>query len=121
MILVSSEQMAQWRSELADYPEVLRALAAIEDCEGDVEDATIGLAIQTGLQPDSSDQWLLALAKQFRPVICELIKQGNGSVSTSDVTRHLASESGCPELLALPVAIAAGANGYDQFCEGLML
>jgi hypothetical protein len=121
MLLVTPEQMVQWRSELADYPEVLRALAAIEDCEGDVEDATIGLAIQAGLQPDSNEQWLLALAKQFRPVICELVKQGNGVVSTSDVTRHLASESSCPELLVLPVAIAAGADSYGSFCQGLML
>lgn len=120
MLTITADQIEQWRSELADYPEVLRSLDAIEDCEGDVEDAAIGLAIQAGLEPSNSDRWLLSFAKQFRSVVCELVGRVD-RVDLTDVIRHLASDSDCPHLLILPTALAAEQDGFEVFCRGVVV
>ncbi len=120
MLTVTPEQIDQWRSELADYPEILRSLNEIEDCEGDVEDAAVALAIHAGLEPDNSDRWLFSLAKRYRPAICELFTQSPEEiVDTSSIIRHLAGNTACPALLVLPVAVAASENGLEAFCQGL--
>ena len=48
MVVITSQEIARFRSELAAYPEALKALDEIEDCEGNIEDAAISLAIQAG-------------------------------------------------------------------------
>lgn len=118
MLILTAEQAAPLRSELADYPEVLRSLIEIEDCDGDVEDAAVSLAIAAGLEPDNGDRWIISYAKRFRPTICELLTQSSeAQVDLSSLIRHIAGNTPCPPLLVLPVAIAAQENGLDQFCE----
>ncbi len=120
MLTLSAEQAAPLRSELADYPEVLRALTEIEDCDGDVEDAALSLAIAAGLEPDNSDRWIVSYAKRFRPAICQLAAQSSvAEVDLSSLIRHVAGNTTCAPLLVLPVAIAAQENGLDSFCESL--
>ncbi|MEB3274727.1 MAG: hypothetical protein ACO4AI_08560 [Prochlorothrix sp.] len=110
----------QWRRALADYPDVLRSLETIEDCEGDLEDAAITLAIQANLEPDYRDRWLVSYAKRFRPLICqgdfrERLTQGD----VISLVRHLVgTDSGCPELLAMPVALQIMDEGITVFCTG---
>jgi hypothetical protein len=119
MISISSTEIEQWRAELADYPAVLRSLDEIEACEGDVEDAAINLAIQANLEPNTCDRWLASFAKQFRPWVCQPDFQA--SLTPGDVvnlTRHLAAESTCPDVLVLPVAVQVMASGIEYFCSG---
>lgn len=39
MIILTSQEIAQFRSQLAEYSVALEALDRIENCEGDLEDA----------------------------------------------------------------------------------
>jgi hypothetical protein len=119
MLQVSLEDMQQWRSQLADYPDVLNSLDAIEACEGDVEDATISLAIGADLEPDGSDRWLESIAKRYRPIVCNA--DFRSSLQNGDVVylvRHLSETSDCPTILILPVAIQIMAQGLEEFCQG---
>lgn len=121
MRLIDLDQLEHWRSQLADYPAVLRSLNEIENCDGDVEDAAISLAIQAGLEPDHSQDWLLSLAKRFRSPICRCVANAGSVPDLIELIRHLATTNACPALLALPVALAAQAEGLERFCEAVQL
>jgi hypothetical protein len=71
MVILTTQEIAQFRSQLSEYPTALEALDTIEDCEGDLEDAAISLAIQVGQMPTTSDNWLDGLAKRCRVAICQ--------------------------------------------------
>lgn len=120
MIAINSQEIARYRSELADNPEALKALDEIEDCEGDVEDAAISLAIQVGQEPDTSDNWLDGLAKRCRVAICEQqfrddLLKGN----LKAMVAYLVGTKLCPPVLATPVVIYALKTGVDDFCHPL--
>jgi hypothetical protein len=117
MISLTSQEIAQYRSQLSDYTEALVALDEIEDCEGDLEDAAINLAIQVGQQPDRGD-WLQGLAKRCRVAICqeslsdELLK-GN----LAPVVGYLIESGICPAILATLVVIYVVKQGINDFCQ----
>ena len=123
----------QWREALADYPDVLKAIDTVEDCEGDLADAAITLALQARLEPDGSVDWLMRFAKRFRPLICgEACRQEITAAIVIDPTRpavrsvislvrYLVAESDCPNLLVFPVALWVLEQGEDSFCEGSIL
>jgi hypothetical protein len=72
MTIVTSQEIAQFRSQLAEDSLALKALDTIEDCEGDLEDAAMTLAIRVGQQPErANSEWLDALARKWRAVICQ--------------------------------------------------
>jgi hypothetical protein len=119
MLLVNLDQLERWRAELADYPEVVRSLNEIEDCDGDLEDAALNLAIHAGLEPDHGDQWLLSYTKRYRVAICQLLGQAESPLAVSDLVRYLMDNSSCPALLVLPVAFAAQQQGLEVFCDAL--
>jgi hypothetical protein len=60
MTQVTPEEIALFRVQLADYPDALAALEEIEECEGDLEDAAMVLAIRVGQQPEiaNADGWI---------------------------------------------------------------
>ncbi len=116
---LSSQDIAQYRSQLSAFPEAQQALDAIEDCEGDLEDAAISLAIHVGQQPDRPD-WLDGLAKRCRAAICtsparEALEGGNlaGAIAA------LIEADICPALLLTPVMLYAIGSGLEAFCEPL--
>lgn len=120
MLAITSQEIAQFRSELADLPEALRALDAIEDCEGDVEDAAISLALHIGQEPNTSENWLEGLAKRCRVAVCdpelrEELLEGRLKMTVE----ALARKKVCPEILATPVAIYAVKMGINDFCAPL--
>ena len=120
MLTLTTEQAEQLRKGLIEYPEVLRALEEIDDCDGDVEDAAVSLAIAAGLEPDNSDGWLESFTKRFRPTICELLTQSSASdIGLNSLIHHIAGNTSCPPLMVLPVAIAAHRQGLDSFCASL--
>lgn len=121
MTQVTTEEIAQFRAELADYPDALAALKEIEECEGDLEDAAMVLAIRVGQQPDiANSEWLGILAKKCRAVICqEEYKNALLNGTFAPVMGHLAATRLCPALLVTPVLIYVVQQGVNSFCEPL--
>jgi hypothetical protein len=121
MTTVTSIEIAQFRSQLADDPRAMEALDLIEDCEGDLEDAAMTLAIRIGQEPErANSEWLDALARKWRAVICQdefrddLI---NGSLK--GMMEHLKTTPGFPKILATPVLMYVLKQGVNNFCEPL--
>ena len=120
MVVITSQEIALFRSELAAYPEALKALDEIEDCEGDIEDAAISLAIQAGQEPNISENWLDGIAKRFRVAICKSeLKEDltNGRLNTAFA--DLVAAKICPEILITPVIIYVYKTGVNDFCDPL--
>jgi hypothetical protein len=121
MTKVTPAEIAQFRSQLAEYPTALEALDVIEDCEGDLEDAAMTLAIRAGQQPErANSEWLDALARKWRAVICESEFRSNlldGSVR--NMMAQLATMPTFPNILAAPVLMYVIKVGINNFCEPL--
>ena len=118
MTHITFAEIAQFRSQLTEYPATLQALDLIEDCEGDVEDAAIVLALQAGLEPDRTDQLLEGLAKRYRGLICQenaIAQLSTGSIAA--LVEQLLEEDALPAELAAPVAIYAVKIGTTHFCQ----
>lgn len=114
---LSLQEIAGIRSKLASIESALIALDVIEDCEGDLEDASITLAIQSGQQPDRTD-WLEGIAKRCRVAICEQrTALDTGDLAT--VVKTIIQQKICPEILVTPAVLYALKQGLDQFCEPL--
>ena len=119
-ITLSAEEIEFYRSELADYPEALAALDVLTDCEGDLEDAAITLAIQSGQEPDISAGWIDGLAKRWRHVICDAdLKEGLEDGLSGDVLFTLAASTKLLLRLATPVALFVIKTGVATFCKPL--
>jgi hypothetical protein len=117
MPTLTTQEIAQFRSILAPYNEALQALDAIEDCEGDLEDAALSLAIQVGQQPSSTD-WLDGLAKRCRVALCKCQEQLNNN-QLEEVFASLVKEEICPVILITPVMLYVIKQGVEGFCEPL--
>jgi hypothetical protein len=121
MTTITPQEIAQFRSQLADDAVAMEALDLIEDCEGDLEDAAMSLAIKAGQEPQTpNSEWLDALAKKWRAVICQQNFRTdllNGSVKST--IEHLRTLSAFPQVLAAPVSIYVIKQGVNNFCEPL--
>ena len=112
--------IAKYRSALSDNEPALLVLDMIEDCEGDLEDAAISLALQVGQEPNTSDNWLDGLAKRWRPILCQAslfaaIEQQNYGVALSLLLEHTTLHI----KLAVPVLIYAIQANMADFCRPL--
>lgn len=123
MTTVTSQEIALFRSQLADYPSAMEALDLIEDCDGDLEDAAMSLAIRAGQEPGmTNSEWLDALARKWRAVICEQEYRSDLlNNSLVGMMQHLQSMPTFPQMLAAPVLIYILKQGVNQFCEPLDL
>ncbi len=120
MITVTLEEIERYRAELTHDAASLRALDMLEDCEGDLEDAAIALALQSGQEPEESDRWLEGLAKRWRSFICQAgIKDYLLSGSIANAVKLLSSETTIPSALAIPVILYAVKTGIEDFCKPL--
>ena len=121
MTQVTPEEVARFRTQLVDYPDGINALQVIEDCEGNLEDAAMVLAIRAGQQPEiTNSDWLDSLAKKCRAVICK--KEFRSSLIAENfapIAGHLAATKLCPALLVTPVLMYAAQQGINSFCEPL--
>jgi hypothetical protein len=117
MTAVTPQEIAQFRTELAAYPDALKALDVIEDCEGDLEDAALVLAIEVGQQPDSLN-WLDGFAKRCRVAICE-VKEDFLTGKFAAGAANLMTKRLCPEILLAPVLMYVMKVGVNNFCEPL--
>jgi len=119
MLFLTSQEIAQYRSQLSLFPDALLALDSIEDCEGNIEDAALSLAIQAGQQPDRID-WLDGLAKRCRVDICrsdfrDQLLAGN----ISSMVESLIESKICPSILIVPVVLYVLKSDIESFCEPL--
>lgn len=121
MTLVSSAELEQYRTQLAAFPGALTALDVIEDCEGDLEDAAMALAIRIGQQPQrDNSEWLNALARKWRALLCKpefRAELAQGSIKT--VIEYLATSELLPATLATPMLIYVLKQGIGPFCQPL--
>jgi hypothetical protein len=113
-------EIAQYRSALSSHAEAMMALEMIEDCEGDVEDAAISIALQVGQEPDRSDQWLEGLAKRWRATLCRKdLRKELDEGNLLPVVEALATETTLPVKLTVPVIICVLQMGVADFCKHL--
>jgi hypothetical protein len=119
-IILTPEEIAAYRVEFANSAAALQALTVIDDCEGDLEDAAIVLAIQSGQQPDTNDRWLEGLAKRWRYVMCQqnLRPQLTAGV-TGDLIAVLTESTEIPAKLVTTMAIYVNKIGVQPFCQPL--
>ncbi|MBD2364073.1 hypothetical protein H6G36_23280 [Anabaena minutissima FACHB-250] len=119
MTTVTSQEIAIFRSQLVDDQGAMEALELIEDCEGDLEDAAMTLAIKAGQQPEQANsEWLGDLAKRWRAVICEQqFRQDLQNGSIKEMVTHLKTIPTFPKILATPVLMYVLKQGVDKFCE----
>jgi hypothetical protein len=118
MIVLTSEEIAQLTACLADYPDALTALQEISDCDGDIEDAAISLALRAGQEPDTNDQWLASFSKRYRHIACQAqFRDALIAHQPGTLVNHLTQQTDCPALLAAPVAIYIFKSGVESFCH----
>ena len=119
-IIVSADDLQFFREQLADHPTAIAAIDVIEDCDGDLEDAAISLAIRSGQQPDTNERWIEGLAKRWRHILCEVdIKEGLEDGLSGAVVDAIVAQTELPMRLAVPVAIYVIKMGVQPFCQPL--
>lgn len=123
MTTVTSQEIAQFRSTFANYPPALQALDLIEDCDGDLEDAAMNLAIKAGQQPEiANSEWLDSLAKKWRSLICQQEYRSDlESGSVDKLMEQIQKTPTFPTVLVTPVLLYVFKQGIPQFCEPLDL
>ncbi|QIR37020.1 hypothetical protein HCG51_09900 [Tolypothrix sp. PCC 7910] len=120
MLTLTPEEITHFRSQLADSPEALEALDAIEECQGNLEAAAQLIAVETSeaevsLRGDSN--YLDKLTKKLSKIICEeeFDELMTGVLTTAIAT--LAASGNIPVALATPVVIYVAKIGVKKFCE----
>lgn len=118
MLSIPLIEITQLVERLADYPEALRSLQEIEDCDGDLNDAALSLALRAGLEPTENEGWLAGFAKRYRHIAC--LPEFRADLKAQRVVtlaQHLTQNSQCPNLLVVPVALHISKTGVDTFCQ----
>jgi hypothetical protein len=119
--MIDLQIIAELQIVFADIPDALFSLETIADCEGDLEDAAMTLAIRVGQQPDiTNSDWLDGLAKKCRVAICRS-EFRNDMVDGNflPLFEHFVNMKVCPKLLILPVLLYAHECGVNRFCQPL--
>jgi hypothetical protein len=123
MITVTPAEIEQYRSQLQAYPDALKGLDVLAECEGDLEYAAETIAIETGeLQDNLGEEdpnepsWLEKLVEKLRPHICtqafrEVLTQGfAGAIGL------LIPVVGSPTLIIL-VVVYISRKTLDECCK----
>ena len=118
MTKVTSQEIALFRSQLADDSSAMEALDLIEDCDGDLEDAAMSLAIRAGQEPGiTNSEWLDAMARKWRSLLCQQeYREDLLSSSVVRIMERLKKMPSFPESLATPVLIYVLKQGVTDFC-----
>ena len=106
---------------VADIPDAIVSLETIVDCEGDLEDAAMTLAIRVGQQPDlNNSEWLDGLAKKCRVAVCRSeFRNDMVNGNFMPLFQHFIQAKICPKLLILPVLLYVHERGVNRFCQPL--
>ncbi len=116
MITVTPQEISQFRSQLADYPQALVALDTIEECEGYLDDAVLLLVMrETAQEADRSLNDLLEKCRQF---ICqEEVREALESGLIAPIIEPLAASAGIPLGTATALSICVFKLGAKKFCK----
>jgi len=118
MLTITSDEISQFRSQLADSPDVLAALDLIEQRNGNLETAAKILAIRAGYEPSRKANLLDELLEKSRKVICqEEFRDELAAGIIPIVIEPLAMSVAIPPGLASVVAIYAFKIGVKRFCQ----
>jgi hypothetical protein len=107
--------------QFAEIPDAIVSLQTIVDCEGNLEDAAMDLAIRVGQQPEiDNGEWLPGLAKKCRVAVCRS-EFRNDMIDGNFLSlyQHFLQIKICPRLLILPVLLYVHEAGVNRFCEPL--
>jgi hypothetical protein len=119
--MIDLQIIEELQIQFADIPHAMVSLETIADCEGDLEDAAMALAIRAGQQPDiNNSEWLKGLAKKCRVAICQA-EFRNDMVSGNflPLFQHFVLLKICPQVLILPVLLYVHESGVNLFCQPL--
>jgi hypothetical protein len=130
MTTITSEEIAQYRSELVDYPEALAALDVIEEWDGDLADAAESIATRNGIEgveDNAGSRWFSVMLVKIREFtkICEPENQNFREnylpALIPSIADLMSSSFGCPPgvagLLATPFAVYIKEEGMEKFCQ----
>ncbi len=119
--MVALHIITELQTQFADIPDALVSLETIADCEGDLEDAAMALAIRAGQQPDiNNSEWLNGLAKKCRVAICRSeFRNDMVDGNFASLFRYFVEAKVCPNLLIVPVLLYVHEQGVNKFCEPL--
>jgi len=119
MMELTTEEISYYREQLLDCEIALKALAIIEDSDGDLEDSATTMALAVGQTPDRID-WLDGLAKRCRVAICnQNLRADLQDNYIESAVKYLLECEICPPLLVTPVIIYVVKQGIDDFCQPL--
>ena len=113
---ITGQEVESFRLQLADYPERVKALDVIQECDGHLEDAiTLMTLRETGQEPDRSlDDWL----ENSREIICqEEFRNDLAAGLIGVLIEPLAISLAIPAGIATVVAVYAFKIGIKKFCE----
>lgn len=120
MITVTADDLAHYRSQFEGSPAALEALDLIEDCEGNLEDAAIDLALKVGQEPSESDRWLEGFAKRWRVQLCQAhLRPHLVANHLNDAVPVLMEMTNLPIGLAIALLIYVQKTGIEDFCKPL--
>jgi hypothetical protein len=121
MSKIDLQIVTELQVQFADLPDAIASLETIADCEGDLEDAAMALAIRVGQQPDiNNSEWLDGLAKKCRVAICRSeFRNDMVDGNFMPLFQHFIQAKICPKLLILPVLLYAHEQGINRFCQPL--
>ena len=127
-IQLTSEQIAKYRSELADNSDFLAALDVIEEWDGDLADAAESIATRNGIEgiEDNADlRWFVVILQKCRGYICqpkyENLREKYLPALIPPLTDFIAGAFMCPPgiagILSAPIALYISEEGMDKFCQ----
>jgi hypothetical protein len=116
MLTVTPEEISQFRSQLADSPEALKALNAIEECEGYLDDAIPLLVMRETAQ--EADRGLNDWLEKIRQFVCqEEVREFLESGLIAPVIEPLTVSTGIPLGTATALSILVFKLGAKKFCQ----
>jgi hypothetical protein len=114
---VTPEEIAKFRAELSDYPnlDAIAALDVIEECEGYLEDVVpLLLMRETGTEVDKSFGDLLERCHEF---ICkEEVREALESGMIAPAIEPISMGAGIPPGVATAIGICAFKLGMKRVC-----
>jgi hypothetical protein len=128
MTIVTQEEVAKFRAELADYPEALTALDVIEEYDGNLPAAAKAIAIRNdieGVADYGLSDWFDERLQECRNFICQpkyrALTKNYLPALIPPLADLLAGSLGCPPgvaaIIATPFAVYINDEGLDKFCE----
>ncbi len=109
---LTSEEIQQYREQFKDYPEALKALDTIEECEGYLTDSLTLILMRETSDEAVRSVSLRQLAEKCRTVICQ-----DGKDDILELFNVVASFLPPPASQALTVTIYVTKIGTKKFCQ----